>query len=162
MLIWEHLISWRRTWSPLSRSKSVTQTIAARMPAWYVSAANIVDSISMFTTPKSCNLFKYSILSFSVNSQNAPSRRPWPTNNNHNFQIRLSCQRCDYSGSFLATVNMSSWRYLRKNRMCTSFFRKRYRTDQSLDPTNSSIHGPIFCPTWLVVRPICRVLPASM
>lgn len=68
------------TWSPLSRSSSATHTMAARMPAWCVSAENTVHSISMLTTPALLNLLRYSILSSSLKSQNAPSMRPWPGN----------------------------------------------------------------------------------
>lgn len=66
------------TWSPLRRSKRVTHTMAARMPAWCVSAPKMVHSISMLTTPNLFSLFKYSILSSSVKSQKAPSSRPCP------------------------------------------------------------------------------------
>ncbi|KAE9544629.1 hypothetical protein AGLY_000171, partial [Aphis glycines] len=55
------------------RSNSVTQTTAALIPAWCVSAAKANDSISIFLTPLNFNFSRYSIFSSSVKSQNAPS-----------------------------------------------------------------------------------------
>ena len=77
LFVWILLYFLVLTWSPLRRSRSVTQTTAARIPAIWVIAANTVASISMFTTPLSDTCFRYAILSFSVYSQMAPSRRPY-------------------------------------------------------------------------------------
>lgn len=54
------------TWSPLRRLSSVTQMTAARMPAWWVSAAKAKDSISMLRILLSWILCKNSNFSFSV------------------------------------------------------------------------------------------------
>lgn len=136
-----------RTWSPFKRSNSVTHTMAERMPAWYVSAANIVHSISILITPKLCSLFRYSILSFSVKSQNAPSNRPCPVNTARNCFIK--------SVKSNAKRSLNAVQYLHKNHRHTWFFPSPYRMDRSLDQLGFSIRVPIFYLISLVVALIC-------